>query len=325
MTLQKKSHVVLYWYLIWYGSMCVANSVPAKVVATESLSADSKGIQSWSAEDVLKALWQSQHMATAAVERAIPAIASASEAVANHLADSRSRIAYVGAGSSGLLAMQDAMELTPTFGIPIERIVFLMAGGDSARLVPLGPEEDNAQSAEADIARAALTEHDVVIGVAASGTTPYTVRMMELARGAGALTIAIANNPGTSLLNGADFPILIETGAEVVAGSTRLAAGTAQKVVLGMLSTAVMTRLGHVIDGHMVSLIADNEKLIARGVRIVSDIANVTEQQAHQALSNADGDVKSAVLIALGQTAEKARDCLARENGNLRAVLDNMN
>lgn len=302
----------------------MVNSTPTIKNSTEGLSPNSKGIQTWPTRDVLAALWQSQCRATAVIEPAIPAIAAAADAMATRLENVNSRIAYVGAGSSGLLAMQDAMELTPTFGIALDRILFLMAGGESARLVPVGPEEDNVRSAENDAKAAALTSIDVVIGVAASGSTLYTVRMMELARAAGALTIAIANNPDTPLLFGADHPILVATGAEVIAGSTRLAAGTAQKAVLGMLSTAVMTRLGHVIDGHMVSLIADNEKLVARGVRIVCDVAGVGEQQAHKALSDADGGVKSAVLIAFGQTAEQARVGLERVNGNLRAALENI-
>lgn len=302
----------------------MAKLSPSSVITTESLSADSKGIQSWPAEDVLLALWRSQCRATAAVEKAIPAISLAVEAVAARLENVAARIAYVGAGSSGLLAMQDAMELTPTFGLSIDRIVFLMAGGDGARLVPQGPQEDNARSADADMQTANITSRDVVIGVAASGTTPYTVRIMEIAKQAGALTVAIANNPDTALLYAADCPILINTGAEVVAGSTRMAAGTAQKVVLGMLSTAVMTRLGHVIDGHMVSLIADNEKLIARGVRIICDVAGASEQRAHQALSDAGGDVKSAILIAFGQTAGQARVRLQEVGGNLKAALENL-
>ncbi len=288
---------------------------------TEDFSPRYKGLDLWPDEEVLAAFWEGQMRALAQVGPALPAVAAAATAMVERLRKGEGRLIYGGAGVSGLLAVLDGMEMTPTFGWPVERLLLLMAGGDQARLQPSGIPEDDGSAAERDLEAHRIGPADVVIGVAASGSTPYTVALLRGAGMAGALTVAIANNPDTPLLQAAAHPISIPTGPEAIAGSTRLNAGTAQKAVLGMLSSLVMTRLGHVLDGLMVSLDADNEKLRGRAARIVAEIASVGPEQAAAALERCDGRVKDAVLIARGASEERARDLLASHGHNLRAAL----
>ena len=290
--------------------------------STEYASDRYSGFDAWSSEDALDALWQGQVAAAACAGPAIPALARAAEDIATRLQSGFGRLVYTGAGSSGLLAMQDGMEMTQTFSWPQDRLVFLMAGGDAARLQQIGVEEDDAGAAATDATRVAFTNKDVVIAVAASGTTPYTVGMVEAANAAGALTVAIINNEMTPMGVAADHEIILASGPEVIAGSTRLGAGTAQKAALGMLSTLVMTRLGHVHDGYMVSVVADNKKLEERATRMVASIAGVADDVARAALNTCNGQVKNAVLIARGMSADDAETALEGAGGNLRAVLN---
>ena len=199
------------------------------MLSTEDTSLHGKDMDLWPSGDLLAAIWAGQRDAINALEPALGAIGRAVDAAVPRLKGSKGRIAYCGAGTSGLLAMQDGMELTPTFGWPLERIVFLMAGGDPARLLPLGHCEDDREAAAQDAERTAFAKDDILIAVAASGSTPYTLECLERAGEAGALTIAITNTPDTPLARAADMAIEIMTGAEVIAGSTRMAAGTAQK------------------------------------------------------------------------------------------------
>ncbi len=199
---------------------------------TERFSPRYKGLDLWSEEDALAAFWDGQMTALAAVRPALPSIAAAARAMVERLGGGDGRLVYGGAGSSGLLAAQDGMEVTPTFGWPPERLLILVAGGDAARLRPMGVREDDAGDGERAVSAHRIGAADVVIGVAASGTTPYTVALLQGARSAGALTVAIANNFDTPLLQAAAHPIPLDTGPEVIAGSTRLGAGTAQKAAL---------------------------------------------------------------------------------------------
>ncbi len=288
---------------------------------TERFSPRYRGLDTWADEDVLAALWDGQMGAVAAVRAALPAIAAAAAAMADALRDPASRLAYAGAGSSGLLAMQDAMEMHPTFMWPPERLVMMMAGGDTARLRPVGLAEDDAAGAARDVERHAIGAGDVLVAVAASGTTPYTLAATEACAARGATTIAIANVPATPLLAAADHPVLVDSGPEVIAGSTRLNAGTAQKAVLGMLSSLAMTRLGHVVDGLMVGLVADNDKLRGRAVRIVAALAETSPREAERALEASAGVVKTAVLVARGMSAAAAEAHLAEHDGDLRSAL----
>jgi N-acetylmuramic acid 6-phosphate etherase len=292
------------------------------MTTTETLSPRSRALDLWPDDAVLAALWESQLAAVAAVKGSLNTLASTAGAVAQRLRAGSGRLIYAGAGSSGLLAALDAMEMTPTFGWPAKRLLILMAGGDQARLRPVGVVEDSEGAGVEDVKQNAIGAADVVIGVAASGTTPYTIAVVEHSRSLGALTVGVANNPATPLLAAAEFPIVVATGAEVIAGSTRLKAGTAQKVVLGLLSTLVMTRMGHVFDGWMVSLDADNAKLWQRATRMVADIGRVDEMAAEAALRTSEGRVKEAVLIVRGLTPGQARERLAEHGGNLRDALE---
>jgi N-acetylmuramic acid 6-phosphate etherase len=288
---------------------------------TESLSHRFAGLDEWSTLDVLKALHEGQLAAVAVVTSALPAIAGAVEAAATLLARGDGRLIYAGAGTSARIAVQDGVELPPTFDWPQARIDFANAGGHKALWCAIEGAEDCEEDAITRVRHLAVGEHDVMIGVAASGTTPYTVAALEEGRRRGALTIAIANNAGAPLLAASEHPILVETGEEVIGGSTRMKAGTAQKIVLNLFSTAVMVRLGRVYKGMMVEFRATNAKLHRRSEAMVSKIANCDAARARQALVEAEGEVKLAALLALGVGGEEAKARLAHHGGSLRLAL----
>ena len=288
---------------------------------TEQISPRFVDLDSWSTSDMIEAMYDGQLAACAAVRPALPAINAAVEAAVLNLKRG-GRLVYVGAGTSGRIAIQDGAELGPTYDWPSDRIVFVMAGGLQAVLESVeGAEDDEAKGAEA-IANAELNENDVVIAVAASGTTPFTIGALRSAGARGALCIAVANNRGAPLFEPAHHRILIETGTEVLAGSTRMQAGTAQKIVLNLFSTAVMVKLGRVYRGLMVSMRASNAKLLRRAEVIVSQIVGCAENDAAKFVERADGDVKIAVLLGLGWEQTEAVEALLKHEGNLRAVID---
>jgi N-acetylmuramic acid 6-phosphate etherase len=228
---------------------------------------------------------------------------------------------YVGAGTSGRVAVQDGAELMPTFAWPNERVRFIVAGRDSAFVTSIEGAEDDVDDAIKQIDGARLTPEDVVIAVSASGTTPFTVAALQHAGASGAVTIGVANNPGTALLASARFPILIETGRELIAGSTRMKAGTAQKVVLNLISSGIMLRLGRVFRGMMVNMPPTNAKLKRRAEAMVAQIAHCDPSQAAISLDQAEGDIKTAVLLAMGIDKIEAETILKSCDGNLRRVL----
>jgi N-acetylmuramic acid 6-phosphate etherase len=288
--------------------------------ATEASNPRFEELDGWDVPTILASLWEGQLAAVAALGPALPALARAAEAAAARLA-SGGRLACAGAGTSGRLAVQDAVELVPTFDWPEDRLVLLMAGGEAALLRSIEDAEDRADLAVADVERHAIGTSDVLLGVAASGATRFTIAAVEAARGRGALTVAIANSARSPLLDAAEFPVLIETGAEAIAGSTRMKAGTAQKAALNLFSTAVMVRLGRVYRGRMVDMQARNAKLRARAVRMMQELTNCSEQAARSALASADGKVKLAILLARGLSRDEGERLLARHGGNLRLAL----
>jgi N-acetylmuramic acid 6-phosphate etherase len=247
-------------------------------------------------------------------------IASAAEAAAARLGET-GRLVFVGAGTSGRLAVQDGTELWPTFGWPMDRMVFLMAGGVSALTEAYEGAEDDVDAGRAEIDAAGVGASDVVIGVAASGRTPYTLAAIEQARTAGALTIAIANNAGSVLLDAAEYPICAVTGSEIVGGSTRMKAGTAQKAMLNLLSTAIMIRRGLVYEGRMVAMRISNQKLLQRGRGMVQDIAGVDADAAARALEAAGNEIRLAVLVARGKSVADGEALLSANGGDLRKAL----
>lgn len=288
---------------------------------TEEFSPRFADLDLWPTAEAVQAMLDGQLEAAAAVQSQAAAIASAAEAAAARLGDHAGRLVYVGAGTSGRLAVQDGVELGPTFGWVNARTVYLIAGGHEALLSSVEGAEDDAAAGEWAMHSAAPAACDVVIGVAASGSTPYTLAAIRAAGEAGALTIGMANNPGAPLLQVAAHPILLDTGAEVLAGSTRMKAGTAQKIALNALSTAVMLRLGRVYDGRMIGMRVSNAKLRRRAVDMIGEIAGVEQAAASAALDAADGEIAIAVLVALGHAPEQAALALGAAGGNLRAAL----
>ncbi|WP_260596590.1 N-acetylmuramic acid 6-phosphate etherase [Sphingomonas endolithica] len=288
-------------------------------MSTEALDPRYLGLDLWPTETAVEAMLEGQMAAIAAIQSQTAAIARAAEAAAARL-DQGGRLVFTGAGTSGRLAVQDGTELLPTFGWPMERMVFLMAGGIGALTEAREGAEDDVAAGQAEIVACGIGPSDVVIGVAASGRTPYTVAAITQARAAGALTIAIANNPATALLEAAEHAVIAVTGSEVVAGSTRMKAGTAQKAVLNLLSTAIMIRLGLVYKGRMVAMRISNAKLLQRGRRMVQDIAGVEADVAARALETAANDIRLGVIVATGISAEEARALLEDHRGSLRAV-----
>ncbi|MCV0424391.1 MAG: N-acetylmuramic acid 6-phosphate etherase [Roseibium sp.] len=227
---------------------------------------------------------------------------------------------YVAAGSSGLMAAADAMELGGTFGIPTSQVRILMAGGVPTTANMPGDVEDESRSLKADLG--AIGPSDCLIVVSASGDTPYAVTAAQIGKAAEAPVIAIANNRNAALFEFADHVIFLDTPPEILSGSTRLGAGTAQKIALNSLSTLMGVELGHVFRGRMVNLHADNEKLHARARRIVQDISDVDETTAAQALNTADNDVKVACLIASGaRTPDEAQTVLRSAEGRIDRAL----
>lgn len=287
---------------------------------TEHISPRYIDLDSWPAAEIIAAMHEGQLAAAAAVGAALGAIAAAVDDAVPAL-QRGGRIVYAGAGTSGRIAVQDGSELLPTFDWPADRVVFAMAGGLDALVRSVeGAEDDVAAGAQA-MAEAKIGANDVVIGIAASGTTPYTIGALRAAGAAGAVTIAIANNPGAPLLEVARHRILVDTGGEVIAGSTRMKAGTAQKIVLNLISTAVMVRLGRIYRGLMVDMRASNAKLRRRAEAIVSEIVRCPAGDAARYVEQADGDVKTAVLLGLGLAPGEAAQLLRRHGGNLRKTI----
>jgi N-acetylmuramic acid 6-phosphate etherase len=292
-------------------------------MSTERPSPRFSEIDAWEAGDSLEAMIEGQFAAVAAVRAARGEIEDAAKAMEARLRY-RGRLIYVGAGTSGRLAAQDGAELMPTFSWPRERLVLLMAGGPTAFTQSIEGAEDQAEVGAGLIREHKVDSHDVLIAVAASGTTPFTLAALREAKSAGALTVGIANNDETPLLNEADHPIWLDTGAEPIAGSTRLVAGTAQKITLNLLSSLLMILLGHVYGGLMVDLQATNEKLLRRSEDIVMRLSGGTRAEARDALGRARGSVKLAILLRRGCDLKTATSLLDRGGGRLRKALSLM-
>jgi len=289
-------------------------------MSTETADPRFADVERWPTLSAVEAMLEGQMAAIAALKSQTDSIAAAADAAAARLRKG-GRIVYAGAGTSGRLAVQDGVELVPTYNWPSERLVFLLAGGTEAMTRSVEGAEDDVETARAELLAAEVGPNDVAIAVAASGRTPYAVTVLEMARERGALTIAIANNPAAPLLAPADHAIVADTGPEIVAGSTRMKAGTAQKAALNILSTAIMLRCGLVHRGLMVNMRASNEKLRHRARRMVATLADIDEERAAAALALADNDLRRAVLVARGLSPAEAIDRLARAEGDLGAAL----
>ena len=289
-------------------------------MSTERPSPRYSEIDAWDPGDALEAMIDGQFTAVAAVRAARSAIEQAAKGMEARLRY-RGRLIYVGAGTSGRLAAQDGAELMPTFSWPRERLVLIMAGGAPAFTQSIEGAEDEIDQGIALIREHKADAKDVLIAVAASGTTPFTVACLREAKRTGALTVGIANNRGTPLLREADHPIWLDTGSEPIAGSTRLIAGTAQKITLNLLSSLLMILLGRVYGGLMVDVQATNEKLLRRSEDIVMRLAGGTREEARDALGRARGSVKLAILLSHGCDLNSATALLDRAGGQLRKAL----
>ncbi|ADV09880.1 MULTISPECIES: N-acetylmuramic acid 6-phosphate etherase [Mesorhizobium] len=288
---------------------------------TEALHKNAEGLDIQPPDAILSYLADAQIEAAKVVRHAIPSIARAAEIIAGRL-KSGGKLAYAAAGSSGLMALADALELPGTFGIHRDRIAILIAGGDDAFRTLAGGPEDDTEEAAAAVAEASLGKGDCLIAISASGTTPYAVRAIQEAARRGAATIGIANNRDSALLRQAQTAILLETPPELIAGSTRMGAGTAQKIALNMLSTLTAIHLGHVHDGYMVNLMADNIKLRDRAARIVAAVSGRGTDEAARLLEKSGGAVKTAILLAAGADSTDAAQKILEEAGQkLRPAL----
>ncbi len=286
---------------------------------TEAVSTECSGIDTMPEAAVLARVLAGQKAAIAAVEAAMVPIAAAADMMAARLRDG-GRLVYAAAGSSALMAIADGLELGGTFGIAPDRIRLLMAGGLPVDATMPGHTEDDIS--EAEQAAKDIRRGDVVIAVTASGSTPYPCTISELAQKAGARTIGIANNADAPLFATSDIAIHLPTPPEVIGGSTRLGAATAQKAALNMMSTLMGIKLGHVHDGMMVNLLADNAKLRKRAAGMVAAIAGVDDARADACLQASGGAVKPAVLLAAGvDDLEQASALLNATHGNLRVAL----
>lgn len=289
-------------------------------MVTEHFSSRFQDLDTWPSLDVLSAFYEGQLSAVAAVRSSLPAIAAAAEEAVLRLRRG-GRLIYAGAGTSGRIGVQDGTELPPTFNWPDDRLVYLIAGGEGAIMKAVENAEDSVEEGIAGIRNNRIGPDDVVIGVAASGRTPFTIAALKEAAARGAQTIGISNNADAPILDVCSHPILADTGEEVIAGSTRMKAGTAQKVILNLLSSLIMVRMGRVYRGLMVNMRATNAKLRRRSEVMVMQITDCDEATATDAILQAGGDLKTAVLIAMGAGPQEAKDALARNDGNLREAL----
>ncbi|MCC4263465.1 N-acetylmuramic acid 6-phosphate etherase [Oceanimonas baumannii] len=290
-------------------------------LASEGRNPDTLDIDTQSALDIVTLINQQDKTVPDAVEKVLPAIAAAVELIEAALRRG-GRLIYTGAGTSGRLGVLDASECPPTFSVPHGMVLGLIAGGEAAMFTAQEGAEDNAQQGEQDLRQINLTSQDVVVGIAASGRTPYVIGGLRYAHRLGAGTVALACNAGSAIGQEADIAIEPEVGPEVITGSTRLKAGTAQKLVLNMLSTAAMIRLGKVYQNLMVDLHASNHKLEARAIRIVMQATGENESTAARALAAANNEVKPAILMLLaGLSATEARARLQQHQGVLRQAL----
>lgn len=287
---------------------------------TETSHEQAVGLDMKQPETILALLVDGQADAAACVRSAADAIASASRIAAKTIGGGGT-LAYAASGSSGLMAMSDALELPGTFGIDRGQIGILFAGGPPWLNTFRGGPEDDYELGVRDVDKSDLGDNDCLIAVSASGSTPYALGAMTQAHERGTATIGIANNAGSPLLEMAGTPILLPTPPELIAGSTRMGAGTAQKIALNLISTLMAIELGHVVDGHMVNLSIENAKLHTRARNMISDISGCAEEAASHCLEQADGSVKVAILLACGAAGpDAARRLLDTHNGNVRSA-----
>ena len=290
-------------------------------LGTERRNRAAASLDTMSALDVARLINREDQKVARAVGKALPQIAKAIDLIAKQLRGG-GRMIYVGAGTSGRIAALDASELPPTFNTDPKTVQYVIAGGDSALGLAAEYNEDSEALGQRDIAKKKPTKRDVVVAIAASGRTPYTVAALRHAKKKGAKTIAIACNPGSPLGKAADISIVVEVGPEVISGSSRMKAGTAQKLVLNMLSTGAMARLGYVYGNLMVNVHLKNKKLVERGIGVLQEASGVDRKTAERALKAAGNQVPVAMIMLrheIGRAAAVKR--LQSAKGNVRKAL----
>lgn len=290
-------------------------------MTTEQRNPKSRQMDDLDVESILKLMNDEDCRVPVAISEAMPEIVAATEVLVETWRLG-GRWIYVGAGTSGRIAALDAAECPPTFGVPSERVLAVVAGGDKAAAKAMERVEDDREMAIRDLESQDLRPEDAVVGLTASGRTPYAISAIQYASDIGCSTVGICNNPGSELAETAQIGIEVITGPEVLTGSTRLKAGTSQKLVLNMLSTAAFTRLGKVYENLMVDVQATNEKLRSRARRIVCEATGVGEEHAGELLLVAEGSVKLAIVMSKGECSlAEARTSLEKANGNTRQAL----
>jgi N-acetylmuramic acid 6-phosphate etherase len=290
-------------------------------LGTEQSNPDSRDLDRKSALQVARIINREDTKVAAAVRRALPQIAHAIDHIADALTRG-GRLIYVGTGTSGRIGALDASECPPTFGTRPEQVQYLIAGGPKALGAAVEASEDSAELGRRDIARRRPRRNDVVVGIAASGRTPYTVAAIAQAAKRGAYTVAVTCNRNSPLEHAADLGIVVDVGPEVLTGSSRMKAGTAQKMVLNMLSTGAMTRMGYVYGNLMAHVHLKNEKLIARGVTIVAAATGLDRDGARSTLAAAGNDVATAIVMAKGKASKAhAAKSLKEARGHVRRAI----
>jgi N-acetylmuramic acid 6-phosphate etherase len=289
---------------------------------TEQPNPNTTHIDRLSTLEIVQKINQEDQLVALAVEKALPEIAHAVDAIVEKMRGG-GRLIYSGAGTSGRLGVLDAVECMPTFSTPKGLIVGLIAGGEPALTQAVENAEDNRQAGADDLASLALTAQDCVVGIAASGTTPYVLGALAYAQQIGALTVGISCNVPAPILEQATYAIGVPVGAEVITGSTRMKAGTAQKLILNMMSTAIMIKLGKVYGNLMVDVQVTNEKLARRACNLVSHLTGLETDQAQALLTSANNQVKVAIVMYKhGLSAEQAIQALREVGGNLHQLID---
>ncbi len=288
---------------------------------TETRNPDTRNLDRMTPLEIVTAMNGEDKKVPDAVEKVLPEIAELVSLVEEAF-NKGARLFYLGAGTSGRLGVLDASECPPTYGVPAGMVVGMIAGGDRALRHPVECTEDDPEQGRRDLEEHALTGKDVVVGIAASGRTPYVLGGLEYAKSLGCHTAAVACNKGSEIGHAAEIAIEVETGPEVLTGSTRLKAGTAQKLVLNMITTASMVRIGKAYENLMVDVVQSNEKLCTRAENIAMDATGVTREEARRAINEAGGSVKTAVtMILAGCDAKTAGKLLKEARGHVREAV----
>jgi len=288
---------------------------------TETQNPNTKNLDQMDSLSILQLMNQEDQKVALAIQAVLPQIAKAVDIIRDRLA-AGGRLIYVGAGTSGRLGILDAVECVPTFGTSPEMVQGIIAGGNGAFLQAIEGAEDDTAAGEIDLKERELSAQDVVVGIAASGRTPYVLGAVAYAKSIGTATIGISCNDPAPLLEAVDLPIGLVVGAEILTGSTRLKAGTAQKLVLNMLSTATFAQLGKVYGNLMVDVHVTNQKLAQRGQRIIQMLTGVDETKSAELLAAAHNSVKAAIVMHEAQVDyETSQELLAQANGHLRQII----